>query len=57
MLDIRFAVMHNGRQARREIIVKIGVAGLGRMGSAIARRLIDVGHDVIDVEIAEMPRR
>jgi 3-hydroxyisobutyrate dehydrogenase len=27
--------------------VKIGVAGLGRMGSAIAKRLIDVGHDVV----------
>lgn len=27
--------------------MKIGVAGLGRMGSAIARRLRDVGHDVI----------
>lgn len=27
--------------------MKIGVAGLGRMGSAIARRLIDVGHEVI----------
>lgn len=26
--------------------MKIGVAGLGRMGSAIAKRLIDVGHDV-----------
>jgi 3-hydroxyisobutyrate dehydrogenase len=26
--------------------MKIGVAGLGRMGGAIARRLIDVGHDV-----------
>ena len=27
--------------------MKVGVAGLGRMGSAIARRLIDVGHEVI----------
>jgi 3-hydroxyisobutyrate dehydrogenase len=27
--------------------VKVGVAGLGRMGSAIAKRLIDVGHDVV----------
>ena len=27
--------------------MKIGVAGLGRMGGAIAKRLIDVGHDVI----------
>ncbi|BBK31177.1 3-hydroxyisobutyrate dehydrogenase [Stella humosa] len=26
--------------------MKIGVAGLGRMGAAIARRLIDVGHEV-----------
>ena len=26
--------------------MKVGVAGLGRMGGAIARRLIDVGHDV-----------
>jgi 3-hydroxyisobutyrate dehydrogenase len=26
--------------------MKIGVAGLGRMGSAIAKRLIEVGHDV-----------
>ena len=26
--------------------MKIGVAGLGRMGSAIAQRLIEVGHDV-----------
>lgn len=26
--------------------MQIGVAGLGRMGRAIARRLIDVGHDV-----------
>jgi 3-hydroxyisobutyrate dehydrogenase len=27
--------------------MKIGIAGLGRMGSAIARRLRDCGHDVI----------
>ena len=27
--------------------MKVGVAGLGRMGSAIARRLIDVGHEVV----------
>jgi 3-hydroxyisobutyrate dehydrogenase len=27
--------------------MKIGVAGLGRMGAAIAKRLIDVGHDVV----------
>jgi 3-hydroxyisobutyrate dehydrogenase len=26
---------------------KVGVAGLGRMGAAIARRLIDVGHEVV----------
>lgn len=26
--------------------MRIGVAGLGRMGSAIAKRLIEVGHDV-----------
>lgn len=26
--------------------MKVGVAGLGRMGSAIAKRLIDVGHEV-----------
>lgn len=26
--------------------MRIGVAGLGRMGSAIARRLLDVGHEV-----------
>jgi 3-hydroxyisobutyrate dehydrogenase len=26
--------------------MKVGVAGLGRMGAAIAKRLIDVGHDV-----------
>ena len=27
--------------------MKIGVAGLGRMGGAIAKRLVDVGHDVV----------
>jgi 3-hydroxyisobutyrate dehydrogenase len=27
--------------------MKVGVAGLGRMGSAIAKRLIDVGHEVV----------
>ncbi len=27
--------------------MKVGVAGLGRMGGAIARRLIDVGHEVM----------
>jgi 3-hydroxyisobutyrate dehydrogenase len=27
--------------------MKVGVAGLGRMGSAIARRLIEVGHEVV----------
>ena len=27
--------------------MKIGVAGLGRMGAAIARRLLDVGHEVV----------
>jgi 3-hydroxyisobutyrate dehydrogenase len=27
--------------------MKIGVAGLGRMGSAIAKRLIEVGHEVV----------
>jgi 3-hydroxyisobutyrate dehydrogenase len=27
--------------------MKVGVAGLGRMGSAIARRLIGVGHEVV----------
>ncbi len=26
--------------------MKVGVAGLGRMGSAIAKRLLDVGHEV-----------
>ena len=26
--------------------MKIGIAGLGRMGSAIAKRLKDVGHDI-----------
>ena len=26
--------------------MKVGVAGLGRMGAAIAKRLIDVGHEV-----------
>ena len=26
--------------------MKIGVAGLGRMGAAIAKRLIECGHDV-----------
>ncbi|MEI9922433.1 MAG: NAD(P)-binding domain-containing protein [Bradyrhizobium sp.] len=26
--------------------MKIGIAGLGRMGGAIAKRLIDVGHNV-----------
>ena len=27
--------------------MKVGVAGLGRMGSAIAKRLIEVGHEVV----------
>lgn len=27
--------------------MKVGIAGLGRMGSAIAKRLLDVGHDVV----------
>jgi 3-hydroxyisobutyrate dehydrogenase len=27
--------------------MKVGVAGLGRMGSALAKRLIEVGHDVV----------
>ena len=27
--------------------MKVGVAGLGRMGAAIARRLMDVGHELI----------
>lgn len=27
--------------------MKVGVAGLGRMGAAIAQRLIDVGHDIV----------
>src|SRR5882757_9746356 len=27
--------------------MKVGVAGLGRMGAAIARRLIEVGHEVV----------
>jgi 3-hydroxyisobutyrate dehydrogenase-like beta-hydroxyacid dehydrogenase len=26
--------------------MKVGIIGLGRMGSAIARRLIKAGHDV-----------
>ena len=26
--------------------MKVGVAGLGRMGSAIAKRLIEIGHEV-----------
>ena len=26
--------------------MRVGVAGLGRMGAAIAARLIDVGHEV-----------
>ena len=26
--------------------MRIGVAGLGRMGAAMAERLIEVGHDV-----------
>src|ERR1700681_1839983 len=31
---------------RSETIMNIGVAGLGRMGAAIAARLIEVGHTV-----------
>src|SRR3954462_14482425 len=27
--------------------MKVGVAGLGRMGAAIAKRLIEVGHEVV----------
>src|SRR5450631_1363940 len=27
--------------------MKVGVAGLGRMGGAIAKRLIEVGHEVV----------
>jgi 3-hydroxyisobutyrate dehydrogenase len=27
--------------------MKVGVAGLGRMGSAVAKRLIEVGHEVV----------
>ena len=27
--------------------MKVGVAGLGRMGSAIAKRLIEVGHELV----------
>ncbi|HEX2726114.1 MAG TPA: NAD(P)-binding domain-containing protein, partial [Beijerinckiaceae bacterium] len=26
--------------------MRIGIAGLGRMGAAIAERLLEVGHDV-----------
>jgi 3-hydroxyisobutyrate dehydrogenase len=31
----------------KENNMKVGVAGLGRMGSAIAQRLIEVGHEVV----------
>jgi 3-hydroxyisobutyrate dehydrogenase len=31
----------------KENDMKVGVAGLGRMGAAIARRLIEVGHEVV----------
>ena len=29
--------------------MKVGVAGLGAMGAAIAARLIEVGHDVLSL--------
>ena len=33
-------------QPEKEKWMKIGIAGTGRMGAAIALRLMDVGHDV-----------
>jgi 3-hydroxyisobutyrate dehydrogenase len=34
------------RQNNKENMMKVGIAGLGRMGAAIAKRLIEVGHEV-----------
>src|SRR3989442_13655843 len=36
----------DGSVAHQEIEMKIGIAGTGRMGTAIAQRLLEMGHQV-----------
>src|SRR3954463_9513719 len=37
----------DNKHNNKETVMKVGVAGLGRMGAAIAKRLIEVGHEVV----------
>src|SRR5690242_10029511 len=42
----RLSLRHATRLNTETDLMRIGVAGLGRMGAAMAARLIEVGHDV-----------
>jgi 8-hydroxy-5-deazaflavin:NADPH oxidoreductase len=41
------ACLHRDRDDRRELLVRIGIIGAGRLGEVLAEKLADAGHDIM----------